>query len=100
ALSVHSATWSVIHRMWVQAPSRFARSAALGFGNVYWCGMLHTIGCLNRRGTGATVKSTFASRRPVKFQEPAIHIPSLPAMNASRQLALAGGATLSEWWIA
>jgi len=38
------------------------------------------------------VKSTFASRSPVKFHEPAIHMPSRPAMNASRQLALAGGA--------
>jgi hypothetical protein len=47
---------------------------------------------LKSRGTGAAVKSAFASRRPVKFHEPAIHMPSRPAMNASRQLALAGGA--------
>jgi hypothetical protein len=49
---------------------------------------------LKSRGTGATVKSTFASRRPVKFQEPAIHKPSFPAVNASRQFALAGGEIL------
>ncbi len=56
--------------------------------------MVHTVGCLKIRGTGLTTKSTFASRRPVKFQEPAIHMPSLPAMKASRQLALAGRAIL------
>src|SRR5262249_22725416 len=46
ALSVHSATWSVIQRMWVHAASRRARSTAFGFGNVYWWGIVHTIGCL------------------------------------------------------
>ena len=95
ALSVHSATWSVIQRIWVHAASRLAASAAFGLGNVYWCGMDHTTGCLKSRGTGATVNSTLASRSPVKFHEPAIHMPSLPAMKASRQLALAGGAILS-----
>ena len=57
--------------------------------------MVQTTGCLKRRGTGATVNSTFASLRPVKFHDPAIHMPSLPAMNASRQLAFAGGEILS-----
>src|SRR4029453_10280091 len=57
--------------------------------------MDQTTGCLKSRGTGAAVNSTLASRSPVKFQEPAIHIPSLPAMKASRQLAFDGGAILS-----
>ncbi len=95
ALSVHSATLSVIQRMWVHAASRLAASAAFGLGKLYWCGIDQTTGCLKSRGTGATANSTLASRSPVKFQEPAIHMPSLPAMNASRQLALAGGAILS-----
>jgi maltose-binding protein MalE len=69
-------------------------STAFGLGNVYWWGMVHTTGCLSRRGTGATVNSTLASRSPVKFHEPASHIPSFPARNASRGFALAGGATL------
>src|SRR6185503_17702986 len=73
AFSVHSATLSVIHRMCAQAASRLARSAAFGFGKVYWCGIDHTTGCLKSFGSGATVKSTFASRRPVKFHDPAIH---------------------------
>jgi hypothetical protein len=55
---------------------------------------------LNIRGTGAATKSTLASRRPVKFQEPAIQRPSLPAMKASRQLAFEGGAILCWFWIA
>ncbi len=95
ALSVHSATLSVIQRTCAQAASRLARSAApFGFGKVYWCGIAQTTACLNRRGTGTATKSTLASRRPAKFQEPAIHMPSRPAMKASRQLVLAGGATL------
>ena len=80
--------------MWAHAASRLAASTAFGFGKVNWCGIVQTTGCLKRRGTGATAKSTFASRSPVKFHEPAIHMPSLPAMNASRQLAFAGGAIL------
>ena len=83
-----------IQRTWAHAASRLVRSAALALGNVYWWGIAHTTGCLNRRGSGAAVNSTLASRSPVKFQEPAIHMPSLPAMKASRQLALAGGAIL------
>src|SRR5262245_41534783 len=75
AFSVHSATRSVIHRTCTHVASRFARSAAFGFGKLYWCGIDHTTGSLKRRGTGATVNSTLASRRPVKFQEPAIHSP-------------------------
>src|SRR5688572_6790445 len=47
ALSVQSATWSVIQRMCVHAASRRAASAAFGLGNVYWCGIDHTTGCLN-----------------------------------------------------
>src|SRR5439155_11288554 len=94
ALRVQSATWSLIQRTWAHAASRLAASTLFLFGSVYWCGIVHTTGCLNRRGTGAATKSTFASRRPVKFQEPAIQRPSLPAMNASRQFALAGGVIL------
>ena len=94
ALSVHSATWSVIQRMCAQHASRFAGSAALGLGNEYWCGIVQTTGCFRSRGIGATAKSTLASRRPATFQDPASHMPSLPAMNASRAFAFAGGATL------
>ena len=72
ALRVQSATWSVTHRMYVQAASRLAGSAAFGLGKVNWWGIVHTTGCLKRRGTGATANSTLASRSPVKFQEPAI----------------------------
>src|SRR5258707_5980990 len=86
--------------MYAHAASRLALSAALGLGKVNWCGIDHTTGCLNNLGTGATAKSTFASRSPVKFHEPAIHMPSLPAMKASRQLAFAGGATLCWLWMA
>src|SRR5215470_11120597 len=86
--------------MYAHAPSRLAASADLGLGNVNWCGMVHTVGCLKMAGSALTAKSTLASRRPVKFQEPAIHMPTLPAMKASRQLALAGGATLCWAWMA
>src|SRR5580765_5068064 len=95
ARSVHSTTLSVIHRICVNTASRFAGSGAFGLGNTYWCGPAHATCRLKRRGTGATAKSSFASRRPVKFHEPASHRPSLPATKASRQFALPGGATLS-----
>src|SRR5215813_6502070 len=85
--------------MCAHAASRFTASTAFFFGNVNWCGIVHTTGCLNMRGTGAATKSTLASRSPVKFHEPAIQRPSLPAMNASRQLAFAGGAILCRFWI-
>src|SRR5688572_21626602 len=91
ALSVHSATWSVIQRTCAHAASRRARSAVFTLGKLYWWVIDHTVGCLKSRGSGATVKSTFASRRPVKFHEPAIQRPRRLAMKASRQLALAGG---------
>jgi hypothetical protein len=80
--------------MWVQAASRFAASAAFGLGSEYWCGIVQTTGCFRSRGMGATAKSTLASRSPATFHEPASHMPSLPAMNASRAFAFAGGATL------
>jgi hypothetical protein len=72
ALSVQSATLSVIQRTCVQAASRRALSAVFTLGKLYWCGIDQTVGCLNRRGSGAATNSTLASRRPVKFQEPAI----------------------------
>src|SRR5712692_12118764 len=54
AFSVYSATWSLIQRMYAHAASRLALSPALGLGKVNWCGIDHTTGCLNSRGTGLT----------------------------------------------
>jgi len=66
----------------------------LGFRKLRTGGDREDGGCLKIFGTGATAKSILASRRPVKFHDPEIHIASFPARKASRGLAFAGVAIL------
>src|SRR5919202_3326531 len=96
ALSVQSGVCSVIQRSHVQIASVLAASRVLDWGKVNWCGPIQAIGFCRICGVGANELSNPTSLRPVKFQEPPIHMASLPPTYASRGLPPSGGETLSR----